>query len=341
MERGPTSTRHNPCLRYSFRFLPESHPVQSRPLTFRRSTTQLAWRLIVSALIGCGATATTEVARAADDSLTVTVRSGRTFYGVLDAKTDPQRLWISSGRDGVRIERPIVWSSIRGISRSGVAVAGESLIAEAERLRASQNAAEPSYVTKVPPAAPAANRAAGLQLWHVAKEPVEYAMAPDETVRWIEIDAYLANWDADVEADGLVLDLEALNASGETIPADGTLTIELFGERLPPLSRGNAFPMLANWTRQVTAADFGRGTIRLRLDFQGVHPDFNTVAGRFALAHVRFSVPGQGTFEASKDGLTLQGFSPVRERVQQAFGTRFLPTETTGRGHRESAFDAR
>lgn len=318
--------------------------MQSRPFNLRRSHTQLAGRLLVAALIGCGAiSATTGVANAADDSLTVTVQSGRTFRGLLDAKTDAQRLWIRSGRDGVTIERPIAWTSVREASRSGTAVAQDLLIAEAVRLRAARSVAEPVFVTKLPPVAakPTADRAAGLQLWRVAKEPVTFSDAPDATVRWIEIDAYLANWDADVEADGLVLDLEALNAAGETIPADGTLTVELFGERVPPLSRGNAFPMLGNWTRQVTAADFGRGTLRLRLDFQGVHPDFNTVAGRFALAHVRFSVPGQGTFEASKDGLTLQGFSPVRERVQQAFGTRFLPTETTGRGHRESAFDAR
>ncbi len=316
--------------------------MQSRPHNTRRSCTQLAWRLLVTALINCGATvATTDVATAAAASLTVTVQSGRTFYGVLDAKTDARRLWIRSGRDGVTIERPIAWSSVRELSRSGTAVARDSLVAEAERLRTVPPVAEPRFVRKLPSIAtkPDADRAAGLQLWHVAKQPVEVADAPDATVRWIEIDAYLANWDADVEADGLVLDLEALNAAGETIPADGTLTVELFGERVPPLSRGNAFPMLGNWTRQVAAVDFGRGTLRLRLDFLGAHPDFNTLAGRYALAHVRFSVPGQGTFEASKDGLTLQGFSPVRERVQQAFGTRFLPTETTGRGHRESAFD--
>ena len=318
--------------------------MQSRPLNPRRSRTQLAGRLLVAALICLGATgATTRAATAADESLTVTVRSGRTFHGLLDAKTDAERLWIRSGHDGVSIERPIAWSSVRALTRSGTAVARDLLVAEAERLRATRPMTEPLYVTKMPPVAgkPAGERTAGLQLWQVAEGPVELASAPDATVRWIEIDAYLANWDADVEADGLVLDLEALNASGESLPADGTLTVELIGERVPPLSRGNAFPMLGNWTRQVTAADFGRGTLRLRLDFQGVHPDFNTVAGRFALAHVRFSVPGQGTFEASKDGLTLQGFSPVRERVQQAFGTRFLPTETTGRGHRESAFDAR
>lgn len=318
--------------------------MQSRPLKHRRILAQFAWRLLVAATFGCVVTVVTTCdATAADDSLTVAVQSGRTFHGLLDAKTDAERLWIRSGRDGVTIDRPITWTSVREISRSGAAVARELLIAEAVRLRAVPQAAEPRYVAKMSPIAAktTANRTTGLQLWHVAKEPVEFAEVPDVTVRWIEVDAYFANWDSDVEADGLVLDLEALNAVGETIPADGTLTVELFGERVPPLSRGNAFPMLGNWTRQVNAADFGRGTLRLRLDFQGMHPDFNTIAGRFALVHVRFSVPGQGTFEASKDGLTLQGFSPVRERMQQAFGTRFLPTETTGRGHRESAFDAR
>lgn len=289
----------------------------------------------------CAASATE--ARA-DEEMQATARSGRVFSGRLDDRTNDRELWLRSDRDGVTIARPIEWSAVTALKRGAAAVAHEELIAEARRLREARPQPQRHVVRQAiefsPDAAvttPQVAKAGELQTWRPVAHFVEVSQRP--TVRWIEIDGYLANWDADVEADGLLLDLNAYDESGEAVAAGGTLSVELIGETVPPYSRGNAAPMLARWTRQVSAADFARGYARLRFEFQAVHPDFQRVNGRFALIHARLLVPGQGTFEASRDAVALQGFSPVRERVEQAFGTRFLPTETTGRGHRESGIN--
>lgn len=304
-------------------------PILSRMRTF------VAWATIAAA---CAASAMDVWA---DDELQATARSCRVFSGKLDDRTNDRELWLRSDRDGVTIARPIEWTAVTELKRGSTAVTRDELMAEARRLL--QARPQPQrYVVRQgiefsPDAAfttPNVAAAGSLREWRPVAHLVEVPQAAQ--VRWIEIDGYLANWDADVEADGLLLDLNAYDELGEAVATGGTLSVELIGETVPPYSRGNAAPMLARWIRQVSAADFARGYARLRLEFQAVHPDFQRVNGRFALIHARLLVPGQGTFEAGRDAVALQGFSPVRERVEQAFGTRFLPTETTGRGHRES-----
>ena len=274
----------------------------------------------------------------------VTVKSGRTFTAEIDPRSDESKLVLRFTKESSTILRPIEWGAVTEIRRED-----EVLPIDAVRARAIADHAalptvvKPKQIVLRGGSARSASPSSSVRAWPVrpaaGEEELPGAAAIRGPVRSITADAYLANWDADVEADGLALSLGALDGDGYGAAVDGTLEVELIGERQPPYTRGNAFPVLARWTRQVTAAEIeaAGGYYKTRLEFQAVHPEYERWVSNHALVHVRFLVPGDGTFETSIDAVPMRRYSPVRERTEQAFGTRFLPNERTGRGHRESA----
>lgn len=292
------------------------------------------WRLCLLAFCSLVAASAVE---AGAEPITVGVKSGRRFTAEIDTRSNAEKLWLRFNKDSMSILRPIDWSSITEIRRGE-----QSLSIEQVRTQAiAANAALPPKpkAAPVPRAVEGGPRSGSFQTWNIRPAAAEEPLPPRSPVRSISFDAYLANWDADVEADGLYVSLSALDGTGFLTAVDGTLEIELIGDRQPPLTRGNAFPVIGRWSRQVTAAEMENsgGYYRTRLEFQALDPEYHLWINTYALVHVRFSVPGDGVFEASVDGVRMRGFTPIRDRTQAAFGTRFLPTEKTGRGHRESA----
>lgn len=272
--------------------------------------------------------------------VTITVAGGRSFTAEIDPRSDAERLWLRFGTARTTIQRPIQWSAVVGIRQNGADMAVDAL---KQQVVATPKPLIPEQAHKVivQPSSPKSllPAAGGLQLWRVPGVDLHPPMESAAPVRSLAVDVYLANWDADVESDGIVVNFAALDDYGDAVPVDGALEVELIGERQPPYSRGNGFPVLGRWTQQVTAGDGASpsGYRRVRLPFQAFHPDYWNSLPSFALAHVRLVVPGQGTFEAGVDAVRLRGFSPVRDRLESAAGTRFLPTEQTGRGKRLSA----
>lgn len=313
----------------------------------------------------CGAMFGLPASDAQAEPVTVVVKSGRQFTAEIDPRSDGAKLWLRFSKETSAILRPIDWGAVTEIRRGEKTLPIETVRAEA--IAANAALPKPAKGATPPPGERVGVRRAvivkenlprgSVRAWPEAPgtdvtsveelvrasaaEPVvpNAAATVREPVRSIGIDAYLANWDADVEADGLSLSVSALDGTGFGTAVDGTLEVELIGERQPPYSRGNAFPVLARWTKQVTAAEIeaAGGTYRTRLEFQALHPEYQLWLSNHALVNVRLLVPGDGAFEASVDGVPMRRFSPVRERAQQAFGTRFLPNEQTGRGHRESS----
>lgn len=262
--------------------------------------------------------------------VTITVADGRSFTAEIDSRSDAQRLWLRFGTGRTTIQRPIEWPAIVGVRMNGA----ESTVAELKRtiVAAEKPLPQPVAAQPAPPHG-------GLRLWRVPGAEMNAKSELAAPIRSLAVDVYLANWDADVESDGIVVNFAALDDFGDAVPIDGTLEVELIGERQPPYSRGNGFPVLGRWTQAVAANDGASpsGYRRVRLPFQAYHPDYWNSLPWFALAHVRLVVPGQGTFEASIDAVRLRGFTPVRDRIESAAGTRFLPTEQTGRGKGLSA----
>lgn len=276
--------------------------------------------------------------------MTVSLVGGRSFIGTIDRTSDEQRLRLRFGNDATTIVRSLTWSSITSASVAGrtLGVAELRQLAAAEPNRPSTDDVAGPQRLVLPHHTKTPATVGGLQLWRVPGRDA-MPLPPESIVRSIAVDAYPANWDSDVDTDGLLVTVSALDESGRAVPVDGTLEVELVGETLPPYTRGEAFPVLGRWSRQITSpppAALG-GIYRERLPFQFAHPDYQLDFPRYSLLHVRLVVPGQGTFEASLDGLSLRGFTPVRDRLQAASGARLLPNEQSGRGKRLSSRELR
>lgn len=264
--------------------------------------------------------------QAADAELIVELTSGRQFRGTLDAASTNADLVLRSGAGGMTIRRPIRWERIERATLDGQPVE----IAALQQLAAEMP--QPARPT-LPPRQPLSSI-----------QPPTEPQPPPPAVVSIAFDARIANWDADVETDGLLLDLYPLAADGFLAPAGGTVEIELFASQRrelhhAPLSGGDTLELVERWSRPIDAADFTTRGVRLKLPFGAVHPEFDSawLAHYYGLVHVRFAAPGHGVFEASQDAIRIRPYAPLRDRLELYGGRRFLPTERTGRGANASA----
>ena len=157
----------------------------------------------------------------------------------------------------------------------------------------------------------------------------------NEIIRSLGIDATLANWDGDVESDGILLRVAPLKADGCLVAVSGTLEIDLFGDQNLSPTRGQDYGLLAHWVVPLATDDLGPNGAFYRLPFQGVHPDFQYDVSPYAMLHARLSVPGQGTFDATTGAIRIRPYNGVRDRLQQSTGARFFPNEPTGIGRSE------
>jgi hypothetical protein len=154
----------------------------------------------------------------------------------------------------------------------------------------------------------------------------------------LSLDAYVASWDADVELDGIVVELAPLSNAGQLVPASATAEIELFAPQRrvfhhAPRSGGDTLELAERWTRAIGPGDYGPAGVRLRLPFGAVHPELDPdwLAWWYGLVHVKLAVPGHGVLEASRDGVRLRPWAPNRDQLEMNAGRRFVPTEGLGR----------
>ncbi|WP_425614657.1 hypothetical protein NA78x_004531 [Anatilimnocola sp. NA78] len=254
----------------------------------------------------------------------VAVRAGKRWTGIVDTKSNDDKLVLRFERGGAVLWRPIAWEDIREVS-----LAGKSLPASELKARLPELATAPLSKTeraKLNPV-PATELAPSEE-----KPPL-----PPAKVISIACDALLANWDGDVEADGLVLHLQPIDAWQGVVPASGTIEVELHALEarafhLASNSRGRSLHPIARWTQAVNLTDFGPRGAAIQFPFQAAHPEFDDRLGWYGLVHIKFSVPGSGVFEQSIDGVRIRPWAPLRDYLQMDTGYRFLPHETTGRG---------
>jgi hypothetical protein len=148
-------------------------------------------------------------------------------------------------------------------------------------------------------------------------------------VRSIRIEAVAANWDADVELDGLELRVIPVTADGGVLSVEGMLSVQLIGQNYG--RHGPAYPKIGRWNRRVRIADYDdfRGAL-YRLPFQTVNPEFDLNFGWSGVVHARLSVSGHGNFEASRD-VRVRTASSLRDQLQLRTQRRFFPSERTSR----------
>ena len=268
----------------------------------------------------------------AEQRVTVELLSGRTFTTEIDPRTDQTRLWIRHDIESGYLLRAIDWDRVVGVEILGEHLSGDelrSVVCELRRLfpaRAESDTVPSRIVlshTESPPyssPAPVPPKSAG--------------RVTQPKVRSLAVEARIGNWDGDVEADGLILDVYPLDATGEVVPIRGTLQVDLTAERTGVVKRRQPFAQLGRWAERVSPEDFDTYGARYRLPFQSAHPEFDLDWSPYGAVHARLSVPGQGVFESTEAMVRIRAYSAVRDQLQLTTGRRFFDVERTGRGSR-------
>jgi hypothetical protein len=261
----------------------------------------------------------------------VELNSGRKLEGFIDARSTDVQLVMRFERGGASLSRQLSWSEVRSVELQGKEITRDELRrrylelatkmkASPERARQHRSEASPSDLQQ-----PA-------DLLATTPQPP----LPPARVTSLSFDALLANWDADVEADGLVIYLQPLDSWQQMSAASGTLEVELYTIQArvfhhAPYNGGRSIEPIIRWTQVVNLSDYTSRGAQLKLPFQAAHPEFDDTLGAYGLVHVKFSVPGSGVFEQTMDGVRIRPWSPLRDYLQLDTGRRFLPNETTGR----------
>lgn len=259
----------------------------------------------------------------------VEVRGGRAWEGVIDTRSSDEHLVLRFEKGSAQLRRSIAWNEIQDVQLAGRRLTATELKRQADSLatpsrtfaqRGARSLSAPSP-SDLPPTETLQN---------------EMLSSSSSRVSSLAIDALLANWDADVEADGLMIQLQPLDDWQQLTAASGTLEVELYAIQArtfhhAPFSGGRSVEPIARWTQAVTASDFTSRGALIRFPFQAAHPEFDDTLGHYGLVHVKYSVPGSGVFERSIDGIRIRPWAPLRDYLQLDTGRRFLPHESTGR----------
>ncbi len=270
---------------------------------------------------------TCSLTSANEDLLTVKLSSGRQFSGAVDNRTDAKSLWLRYGTDGITVLRPIDWKRVVSANHQNQDVPLDQLRQLAFQIKTEEQPAPPLNAAPKPVAT---------NSMLTQSERARRALGAAPRIRSVQFDAFLANWDADVEADGLVVDVLPLSGSGRLTAINGTVQIELFALQKRrfqdiPRGRGTVSTRIGSWSRRFSADQVGASGLRFKLPFQAIHPEFNGRVGTHGLVHVRLVAPGHGVFEHSQDAIRIRTFAPLRDHLERNGRDRFLPSEMLGR----------
>ncbi len=256
----------------------------------------------------------------AGERVTVRLNDGKKMIAELHPRTNSQHLWLKFGDGGTVILRSVAWQRIEKVT-----IDEQEISAAALQRLASQDVSTAD--------APNGQQTSTLTAASQAEQARELlGFAP--RVNAVDFDARLANWDRDVEFDGIVIRLFPLDANGQVTHVRGTLHAELVAGRRTdfndaPRSRGLVPQQLGKWTVQVSQSQVTDDGAIIKLPFQANHPEFDTKWAAHGLVHVRFVIPGHGVFEHSFDGVRVRPFAPLRDEMQRQGMQRFLPNERT------------
>lgn len=257
----------------------------------------------------------------AGEAVTIRLTDGKKLAAEVHPRTNDEHLWLRFGSGRAVILRGVAWERIAEATIGDEVVDAAALrrLAELNVDEDESKAAEPAQPNTEPTYAEQARDLLGF--------------SPRITA--VDFDAQIANWDQDVEYDGLLLRLYPLGADGQLTRVRGTLNVELVAARRQqyeavPSSRGQVQSQLAQWSVNVAADQVTANGVLVKLPFQTNHPEFDTSWATHGLVHVRFVVPGHGVFEHSFDGVRVRPYAPLRDALERKNGQRFLPTERTG-----------
>jgi hypothetical protein len=271
------------------------------------------------------------LAPAAEDAV-IELQDGRVVQGQIDEATDETRLWLRREAAGVQVTSGFAWGQIRLVQSGQQSYRGCDFQAVAQstktpgKLYRELDVAIEGGPKQSPALLPAAHQSSAN-----VGERLRLSAA-ERRVKTLYIEAYLAQWDGDPQADGLRVFVYPLAADGELVPVNGQIDLYLLGEveRASGVVASPQMPQFRELERQsatVRSGDFKRGAAVIELPFRQFHPDVYFDVARQAVVHARLGVPGQGLFLASDANVQLRGFSRIRDELQMQTRQRFFPTE--------------
>lgn len=281
----------------------------------------------------CGLLNLPSPVQAAADTIVVSTASGRLFRGYVDPRTSELTLWLRSGKPQAFVQRPIDWNRVVSVNVAGKDHSADEFRKFVRTMIEPQVDLSVDNSQVVPQPGPAVHGIIDVENATKLATFYEIDDLPAEPPRVVSlhIDTYVANWDSDVEVDGLVVHVYPLDSAGATIPAFGTFEVDLIGLAASNGVSGNPFPVLGHWSRVIRPEEMGPNGVVLRFPFQHSSPEFNqkwSVAS-FGMVHARLSVAGNGVFDDTAAFTRIRPYSPVRDRMQQQQGRRFHPLERT------------
>jgi hypothetical protein len=254
-------------------------------------------------------------AASASAELSVVAADGRALSGVMDPRTDDERLYVRRDEGPISLTASVAWGDIESAEQDGRALRVDDLrVQRAEYVAAPANN---TFLSESP--SPPFSRVPLVG-------PVRAARVRSLSI----LDACLANLDKDAEPDGFAITIAALDEHGQPTTVRGTLAVRLFGQRQPQRSSALDFATLDQWTVPVCEADFVDGVATYELPFRRTAPEFQFPLYPDAILEARLGAFGHGNYAASTQVL-LREYSTFRDRLQLFTGSRFIPREWHGR----------
>jgi len=281
----------------------------------------------------------------ASEVIRVELDDHRTLFGHVDARTNEETLWLCSLSPGIVLRSGFDWNEVVRVHfAAGTLSSAEfrrvapSLALDPEHVdHAAFSAKDPSD-ERLPP-----ELTAGNDSWPQDALSTTQRF-PTLPVASLSIEAGVANWDDDVEPDGLRVFVSPLDREGNIVPINGTLDFTLVGQSVNTpynrrrVGRSGLFPELGRWSRRVRKSDFDRSVAVYELPFRQINPEFDLAIAPYGLLNARLGVAGLGRFDASDDNVDLRPLSRIRDefelfgaRRRSLPGRRFIPLEHTRR----------
>jgi len=260
-----------------------------------------------------------------DNAETITVQrlDDSKISGQIDAETDADFLCIRQTEPGLALIRSITWDQIKNLQRDGEELTPDQfreLIGELASEIPVQFFERPtSAVTEKIPEPSGRHQALSGQT------------GQNRRLNSLHASAWLANWDRDVEPDGLEVELIPHDADGQPLALDGVVRLRLTGwqpDTYDPMGT-RAFPELALTTVRIRSEDFHSHSTRVRIPFRELNPEHDVQLLAYGQLHVEFNANHLGLVAASIS-VRVRAFNPLRDRLQLKTGSRFFTEERTG-----------
>lgn len=228
--------------------------------------------------------------------VTVNLRDGRSITGTIDPDTDQNLLWLRIVAPGIVLTTSMSWNDVTMAQDGNRVVSVEEL-----RQLAFESKSKPTIE------------------FYESREgvPPSVSVGPAKTprIRYLDVDANVANWDSDLEFDGLELRIYPRTSRSELRPVHGMLNVRLIGCSLRGPGRRALFPEIGRWSKRVRREDFGISGAVFQLPFQRVNPQVDLEFGAYGQVLVQLGITGQGRFDTSV-AVRLRTRSPLRDKLE-------------------------